>query len=383
MTKHIGILTAGGDSPGLNAAIRGVGKAAQKYYSMQVIGFKDGFRGLMENRVIRLEGEALSGILTLGGTILGTSRDKPHRMPVGGKVRDMTDVIVENYNANHLDALVCLGGGGTQKNALRLKQKGLNVITLPKTIDNDVALTDVTFGFDTALGIATEAIDRLHSTAHSHHRIIVVEIMGHRAGWLALGAGIAGGADVILIPEMPYTLESVADAIRERVRGGKRFSIVAVAEGALPVEAAKKVKAAEMQKQQAENKEDKKAAKAELSRLETLHANHTMQLAKQLEDLTGQETRVTILGHLQRGGAPSAADRLLATKLGSACADLINDEVYGVMVASRGEGTEAVPLEEVAGNKKLVPVDHPWVLSAKRVGTNLGDSMDGDKMNGD
>lgn len=373
MTKHIGILTSGGDSPGLNAAIRGVGKAAQKYYSMQVIGFKDGFRGLMENRVVRLDGEALSGILTLGGTILGTSRDKPHRMPVGGKVRDMTEVIVENYNANHLDALVCLGGGGTQKNALRLKQKGLNVITLPKTIDNDVALTDVTFGFDTALGIATEAIDRLHSTAHSHHRIIVVEIMGHRAGWLALGAGIAGGADVILIPEMPYTLENVADAIRERVRGGKRFSIVAVAEGALPVDEAKKIKAVEMQKQQAENKEDKKAAKAEISRLEALHANHTMQLAKQLEELTGQETRVTILGHLQRGGAPSAADRLLATKLGSACADLINDEVYGVMVASRGEGTEAVPLEEVAGNKKLVPADHPWVISAKRVGTNLGD----------
>jgi phosphofructokinase-like protein len=373
MTKHIGILTSGGDSPGLNAAIRGVGKAAQKFYSMQVIGFKDGFRGLMENRIVRLDGEALSGILTIGGTILGTSRDKPHRMPVGGKLRDMTDVIVENYNANHLDALVCLGGGGTQKNALRLKEKGLNVITLPKTIDNDVALTDVTFGFDTALGIATEAIDRLHSTAHSHHRIIVVEIMGHRAGWLALGAGIAGGADVILIPEMPYTLESVADAIRERVRGGKRFSIVAVAEGALPVEDAKNVQAAEMQKQQAESKEDKKAAKAELSRLQTLHANHTMQLAKQLEDLTGQETRVTILGHLQRGGAPSAADRLLATRLGSACADLINDEVYGVMVASRGEGTEPVALEDVAGKKKLVPADHPWVLSAKRVGTNLGD----------
>jgi 6-phosphofructokinase 1 len=372
MTKHIGILTSGGDSPGLNAAIRGVGKAAQKYYSMQVIGFKDGFRGLMENRTMRLDGEALSGILTLGGTILGTSRDKPHRMPVGGKVRDMTDVIVENYNANHLDALVCLGGGGTQKNALRLKEKGLNVITLPKTIDNDVAMTDVTFGFDTALGIATEAIDRLHSTAHSHHRIIVVEIMGHRAGWLALGAGIAGGADVILIPELPYTLENVADAIRERVRGGKRFSIVAVAEGALPVESAKIVKAAEMQKQQAANKEDKKAAKEELLRLATLHANHTLQLAKQLEELTGQETRVTILGHLQRGGAPSAADRLLATRLGSACADLINEEVYGVMVASRGEGTEAVALEDVAGNKKLVPPDHPWVLSAKRVGTNLG-----------
>lgn len=373
MTKHIGILTAGGDSPGLNAAIRGVGKAAQKYYSMQVIGFKDGFRGLMENRFIRLEGEALSGILTLGGTILGTSRDKPHRMPVGGKLRDMTDVIMENYHANHLDALVCLGGGGTQKNALRLKEKGLNVITLPKTIDNDVALTDVTFGFDTALGIATEAIDRLHSTAHSHHRIIVVEIMGHRSGWLALGAGIAGGADVILIPEIPYEIDSVANAIRERVRGGKRFSIVAVAEGALPKTEAKKLKAAEHKKQKAANKQQKKAAQQDLLRLNTLHANHTMTLAQQLEQLTGQETRVTILGHLQRGGTPSAADRLLATKLGSACADLIHQNIYGVMVASRGDGTEPVPLDEVAGNKKLVPNDHSWVLSAKRVGTNFGD----------
>lgn len=373
MTKHIGILTAGGDSPGLNAAIRGVGKAAQKYYSMQVIGFKDGFRGLMENRFIRLEGEALSGILTLGGTILGTSRDKPHRMPVGGKLRDMTDVIMENYHANHLDALVCLGGGGTQKNALRLKEKGLNIITLPKTIDNDVALTDVTFGFDTALGIATEAIDRLHSTAHSHHRIIVVEIMGHRSGWLALGAGIAGGADVILIPEIPYEIDSVANAIRERVRGGKRFSIVAVAEGALPKTEAKKLKAAEHKKQKAANKQQKKAAQQDLLRLNTLHANHTMTLAQQLEQLTGQETRVTILGHLQRGGTPSAADRLLATKLGSACADLIHQNIYGVMVASRGDGTEPVPLDEVAGNKKLVPNDHSWVLSAKRVGTNFGD----------
>jgi 6-phosphofructokinase 1 len=197
--------------------------------------------------------------------------------------------------------------------------------------------------------------------------------MGHRAGWLALGAGIAGGADVILIPEIPYDLECVADAIRERVRGGKRFSIVAVAEGALPIESAKSVIAAENQKQQATTKEDKKAAKEELIRLEALHANHTMELAKRLEELTGQETRVTILGHLQRGGAPSAADRLLATRLGSACADLINDGVFGVMVAARGEGTEPVLLEDVAGVKKLVPKDHPWVLSAKHVGTNLGD----------
>ena len=214
MTKHIGVLTAGGDSPGLNAAIRGVGKTARGEYGMDVIGFRDGFRGLVENRTMRLEGESLSGILTVGGTILGTSRDKPHRMLIGDQVQDMTDVIVKNYEANHLDALVCLGGGGTQKNALQLHQKGLNVLTLPKTIDNDVAMTDTTFGFDTALGIATDAIDRLHSTAHSHHRIIVVEIMGHRAGWLTLGAGIAGGADVILIPEIPYTIASVAEAIR-------------------------------------------------------------------------------------------------------------------------------------------------------------------------
>src|SRR5574340_1192915 len=209
MTKYIGILTAGGDSPGLNAAIRGVGKSALNHYGMHIIGFRDGFRGLMENRSVRLDGGELSDILTTGGTILGTSRDKPHRMPVGGKVLDMTDVIVGNYHDNHLDALVCLGGGATQKNALRLKQKGLNVITLPKTIDNDVAMTDITFGFDTALGIATEAMDRLHSTAHSHHRIIVVEVIGHKAGWLALGAGVAGGADVILIPEIPYDVDSV------------------------------------------------------------------------------------------------------------------------------------------------------------------------------
>ena len=251
MTKHIGILTAGGDSPGLNAAIRGVGKTAQGRYDMQVIGFLDGFRGLVDNRSKRLNGDSLSGILTKGGTILGTSRDKPHRMMFGGKKQDMTDVIVENYHANHLDALVCIGGGGTQKNALQLMQKGLNIITLPKTIDNDVALTDTTFGFDTALGIATDAIDRLHSTAHSHHRIIVVEIMGHRAGWLALGSGIAGGADVILLPEIPYSLDSVAEAIRKRVQGGKKFSIVAVAEGALPKDQATLVNAARAAKDNA------------------------------------------------------------------------------------------------------------------------------------
>jgi len=297
-------------------------------------------------------------------------------MPVGGKLLDMTDVIVGNYHANHLDALVCLGGGGTQKNALRLKEKGLNVITLPKTIDNDVALTDTTFGFDTALGIATEAIDRLHSTAHSHHRIIVVEIMGHKAGWLALGAGIAGGADVILLPEIPYDVESVAEAIRERRRRGKAFSIVAVAEGAISREDHEAaLKTQTPKKKKADPKGDKKESKtpASGSDNELVYAERTLRLAKRLEILTGLESRVTILGHLQRGGAPSAADRILATRLGTACADLIHEGVYGVMVAARGEGTKPVKLEDVAGKGKAVPIDHPWIQSARRVGTNFGD----------
>ena len=373
MTKQIGILTAGGDSPGLNAAIRGVGKAAEGHYGMEVIGFRDGFRGLAENRTVRLGGDSLSGILTLGGTILGTSRDKPHKMVVGGKAQDMTDAIIENYHSNHLAALVCLGGGGTQKNALRLAQKGLNILTLPKTIDNDVAMTDYTFGFDTAMNIATDAIDRLHSTAHSHHRIIVVEIMGHRAGWLTLGAGIAGGADVILIPEIAYNVKSVAEAIRNRVRKGKGFSIVAVAEGAISQAHAAAREELESRREKATDKAEKQKAKAELAALKALEGEHTIQLAHELEELTGLEARVSILGHLQRGGTPSARDRILATRLGSACAGYIAEDVFGVMVACLGGKTEAVPLEQVAGQRKTVPLDHPWLMAARRVGTNLGD----------
>jgi len=365
MTQTIGILTSGGDSPGLNAAIRGVGKACQSH-GMRILGIRDGFRGLVENRTMDLEGGALSGILTVGGTILGTSREKPHKMLVDGKPRDMTDVIVANYRANGLDCLVCLGGGGTQKNALRLKQAGLNVVTLPKTIDNDVAKTDITFGFDTALGIATDAIDRLHSTAHSHHRVIVVEIMGHRAGWLALGAGIAGGADVILIPEIPYDVEVVAAAIKARRQGGKPFSIVAVAEGALS-----RQEFAEQQAASAKKKEKK--PREIVAEPELVYAERTLRLAHQLEKLTGLEARVTILGHLQRGGTPSAADRLLATRLGTAAADLIHARQYGVMVAARGEATAPVALEEVAGQAKTVPPEHPWVDSARGVGTSFGD----------
>lgn len=367
MAKYIGILTAGGDSPGLNAAIRAVGRAVQGYYGMTLIGFQQGFRGLMENRTMRLDRESLSGILTIGGTILGTSRDKPHRMKVGGRVQDMTDVIVENYHTQQLDALVCLGGNGTQKNALRLMEKGLNIITLPKTIDNDVAMTDTSFGFDTALGIATEGIDRLHSTAHSHHRIILVEIMGHRVGWLALGAGLAGGADVILIPEIPYDVEEVAEIIRRRQRDGKNFSIVAVAEGAMSKDYSAVLQSAQQEKKKAKDKAQKKKAKAKLAKIKAEHAGNSMRLARQLEKLTRLEARVTILGYVQRGGTPSAADRILATRLGTAAADLIQQGKFGVMVASKGDGIEPVPLPKVAGKLKTVPADHPWLRSLRRV----------------
>jgi ATP-dependent phosphofructokinase / diphosphate-dependent phosphofructokinase len=361
--KIVGLLTAGGDCPGLNAAIRGVGKAANSL-DIQVIGYLDGFRGLVENRFIRLDSSRLSGILTVGGTILGTSRDKPHKMPAGklGTV-DMVPFAVANYEKQHLNCLVCLGGGGTAKNALRLMKEGLNIITLPKTIDNDVWGTDLTFGFDTAMAIATEAIDRLHSTAESHHRVIVVEIMGHNAGWLALGSGVAGGADVILIPEIRYDIDKVADAVLRRSYSGKRFSIIAMSEGALSVEKDKD------KKKEKEKEGDSSSEDSDVEAAESV----SMRLARNLETLTGLESRVTSLGHLQRGGAPSPTDRLLATRLGTACARLIEKGHYGVMVAIRGEEYVPVPLENVAGKRKTVPLDHPWIESARLVGTSFGD----------
>jgi 6-phosphofructokinase 1 len=371
--KRIGILTAGGDSPGLNAAIRGVGKAAHGFYGMEVVGFRDGFRGLVENKRVNLDHSGLSGILTIGGTILGTSRDKPHRMEIDGKTKDMTGVIKANLKKWGIDCLVCLGGGGTQKNAFRLHQAGINVITLPKTIDNDVAMTDATFGYATALGIATDAIDRLHSTAHSHHRIIVAEIMGHRAGWLTLGAGLAGGADVILIPEIPYAVERIAQAIGKRSKQGSNFSIVAVAEGAMSQNDARVFGMAEKVLKRAKTLNEKLEAKREIAAFEVRHQGNTLRLAHQLEELTHLESRLTILGYVQRGGAPCAEDRILATRLGSAAADLINAGKFGVMVAARGDHTEPVPLDQVAGKLKLVPPDHSWVQSARRVGTCLGD----------
>jgi 6-phosphofructokinase 1 len=294
-------------------------------------------------------------------------------MLVDGEIRDMTEAIVENARKAELHALVCLGGGGTAKNALRVSKAGLNVVMLPKTIDNDLAGTEATIGFTTALEVATDAIDRLHSTAHSHHRIIVAEVMGHGAGWLALGAGLAGGADVILIPEIPYSVAAIAAAIKERARRGTNFSIVAVAEGARSVEDAEAMVLAEGRVERAKEPAAREAARAELALLEQQHAGNTLRLAHQLELLTGLESRVSILGYIQRGGTPSPVDRLLATRLGSAAADLVEAGTFGVMVAALGDATTTVPLELVAGRRHRVPPDHAWVAAARHVGTCLGD----------
>jgi len=380
--KRVGILTAGGDSPGLNAAIRGFAKAALGH-GIEVIGFRDGFRGLAEDRSVRLRSGNLAGILTVGGTVLGTSRDKPHRMVVDGKAVDMVPAIVRTYERAGIDALVCIGGGGTQKNAFRLAQAGLNIVTIPKTIDGDIALTDASIGFATALEVATEAIDRLHSTAHSHHRIIVAEVMGNRAGWLALSAGVAGGADVILIPEIPYRVSSIVDAIRRRTRRGTNFSIVAVAEGARSEVDAAAFELAERRVDEARTPAEKEAASADVATLAARHAENTLMLAHQLEELTGLESRVTILGYVQRGGTPSAVDRLLATRLGTAAAELVRTRLFGYMVAAIGQETRAVPLTDVAGKRRTVPLDHPLIVAARNVGTCLGTaSVVGERLDG-
>ena len=372
----IGILTAGGDCPGLNAVIRGVAKAAM-HHGMKVVGVQDGFRGLVENRVVPLEDNMVSGILTQGGTFLGSSRDKPHKMRVEGEMRDMTAEAVRTYKRNKLDCLVCLGGNGTQKNAHRLHQRGgINVLTLPKTIDNDIAETDITFGFDSAMSIATEAIDRLHTTATSHHRIIVCEIMGHDAGWLCLGAGIAGGADVILIPEIPYKVDAIVRSIESRRHAGKRFSIIAVAEGIIPHEPGG------WKPEVPTSKKGKKRPPA--SKSVHVHGDTpggesfiyepvASRLAREIQHATRIEARVTSLGHVQRGGTPTSFDRLLCTRLGTKATDLIEQGRFNVMVAVRGHECLPVPLSKVAGIKRVVPVDHPWIRTARLVGTCLGD----------
>ncbi len=384
--RCIGILTSGGDCPGLNAAIRGVAKPALSDFHIEVIGIEKGFRGLVENHSRVLHPHDVTGILSLGGTILGTSREKPHKMPLpNGETVDLTARAIETYNRLGLDCLVCLGGNGTHKVAYSLVKHGLNVIGLPKTIDNDLAETDITFGYDSAVTTAASAIDRLYSTAEAHLRVMVIELMGHKAGWLTLAAGIAGGADIILIPEIPYDLDSICQHLTERRRRGKWFSIIAVAEGARPKlpagtgdglaeEAGKDGK---KKKKKADKKALKKAGKdgepaaASLDTLGDGRASSTV--AKAITRRIGMETRVTVLGHLQRGGIPTPFDRILATRFGTYAAEMLARGEYNCMVALRGSEVAAVPLEDVAGKTKLVPPDHPLIRAARRVGTSFGD----------
>ncbi|MFP4362753.1 MAG: 6-phosphofructokinase [Spirochaetia bacterium] len=356
-TKTFGILTSGGDCPGLNAAIRGVAKAAYGMYDMNIIGIANGYRGLVEGDAQLLKPEDVSGILTRGGTILGTSREKPFKEKKGERDsvagRKKSEKVIDNYEKLGLDCLVVLGGNGTHKTAALLKDAGLNVIGLPKTIDNDIWGTDVTFGFHTAVDIATDAIDRLHSTAHSHNRVMVVEVMGHKAGWLALYAGVAGGGDIIILPEMPYDISNITSHILKRASQGKQFSIVVVAEGAYSKDLADLSK-----------KERKKVQASQIS------VGYTV--AKEIEEASGLDTRVTVLGYQQRGGAPNPYDRILATQFGTAAAELLYQGEYGKMVAIEGNKIVAKTLENVAGKLKTVPKDHRLINTARLVDTCFG-----------
>jgi 6-phosphofructokinase 1 len=363
--KKIGILTGGGDCPGLNAVIRGVAKACIGSYGMDVLGIEDGYEGLIERRVVPLGWENVSGILTIGGTILGTSnRANPFRWPVKRtkdaiEFADVSDGVVRYAAELGLDSVVAIGGDGTMSIAKGLAAKGVHIVGVPKTIDNDIWGTDVTFGFDTAVAIATDAVDRIHTTAMSHHRVMVIEVMGRYAGWLALHAGLAGGGDVILIPEIPYNIEKVCRAVVERSKKGRRFSIVVVSEGAKPVGGEMVVK------QTVKDSTDP----IRLGGIGNL-------VAKQIEECTRLESRVTVLGHLQRGGTPTAFDRVLATRFGVKAAELCSSGASGVMVALKGADIIAVPVADVGDKTRLVSLDHPLVNVARRVGTCLGDTTE-------
>jgi 6-phosphofructokinase 1 len=351
--KRIGILTAGGDCPGLNAAIRGIAKSAMLEYGMEVVGVRGGFAGLREPDTFELDDANTSGILTRGGTILGTSRVPPFGEDEEKRAleSDYKTPFQQHYERLGLDCLVCLGGNGTMTAAHILQRMGMNVVGLPKTIDNDLAATDVTFGFRSACQIASDAIDRIHTTAQSHHRVMVVEVMGRDAGWLALEAGVSGGGDVILIPEIPYRIEAVADYIRERHRRGKPLSLVILAEGA---------RAADPGADDTLGKGAPKFSKA-----------HS--LAQELEDATRLQTRVSVLGYIQRGGSPVQFDRVLATTLGVRATELIVEGRFGEMVAVDNNDITSVPLERVAGRTRLVPPDHHLVKAAKKIWTCFGD----------
>ena len=357
----IAVLTAGGDCPGINAVIRAVVKGFLCQCGGEVIGIEDGFDGLLHNRCRKISFDNVSNILTLGGTILGTSKQaNPYQYAVktGGKLsfKDISRTALKNLKALNVRCLVSIGGDGTLAMAPRLYQDGVAVIGVPKTIDNDIKETDISFGFDSALTIATEGIDRVHTTAESHHRIMIVEVMGHHAGWLALHSGIAAGADVILIPEIPYTLSKIAQKIKERKQKGKRFSIVVIAEGAKP---------------RGGNIVIQRIVKESSDPVRLGGVGFV--LGKQLEKVTGLETRTVVMGHLQRGGSPTPFDRVFATQLGIKAIDMIEANNFGKMAALKNNAFVDVPLSLVATGPRLVPLDHALIKSARRIDTCLGD----------
>jgi 6-phosphofructokinase 1 len=359
--KRIGVLTGGGDCPGLNAVIRAVTKSAMHQYKLEVFGIEDGYLGLIRNRMRPLAWGDVSNILTQGGTILGTSNQaNPERYAVqkNGKTEwvNVTDRVVEHVRANRLDAIVCIGGDGTMTGAANLVKNGINCIGVPKTIDNDLEGCDLTFGFDTAVTTAAECLDKIHSTAMSHHRVMVVEVMGRNAGWLALHAGVASGSDVILIPEIPYDLDKVCELLEARGRVGKRFSIICVSEGAKP-------KGGDVVVQR----------RIETSPDPIRLGGIANKLVADIESAIGLETRATILGHIQRGGTPSPADRVLATMFGHHALDLVINGACGKLVVWRGGKLDQVDIESVAGKQRKVPPDHALVHTARAVGTSFGD----------
>ncbi len=355
---RIGMLTSGGDCQALNAAMRGVVKGiCSNVDEVEIYGFSEGYKGLIYGNYRMLTSADFSGILTKGGTILGSSRQpfKLMRVPDENGL-DKVEAMKQTYHKLCLDCLVVLGGNGTHKTANLLREEGLNVVTLPKTIDNDIWGTDMTFGFQSAVNIATDAIDCIHTTAASHGRVFIVEVMGHKVGWLTLHAGIAGGADIILLPEIPYDIDKVIEAIEKRAKAGKRFTILAVAEGAI-------------------SKEDAKLSKKELKekKKKSAYPSVSYEIAAQIKERTGQEIRITVPGHTQRGGSPCPYDRVLSTRLGAKAAEMIINKEYGYMAAIINGEITKVPLEEVAGKLKMVSPDLSIIKEAKQVGISFGD----------
>ena len=358
MKRRIGILTAGGDCPGLNACIRGVARASYSLFDTEIVGIQDGYAGLIEGNYREMKQSDFSGILTLGGTILGTSRQDyiPGKDIVDEEGNSVIPKMKTTYNRLNLDCLIIMGGNGTQKSAKLISDAGMNVITLPKTIDNDIWGTDTTFGFQSAIDIATNVVDYIHSTASSHSRIFVVELMGRDAGWLTLYAGVASGADIILIPEIPYDINKLVDLIQKRYDAGRTFTIIACAEGAVAKE---------------EEKLDEEASRKK--RENSNHPTVSYALAAELEELTGQEARVAVPGHYQRGGPPCPYDRVLATQFGAAAAELVVNRQYGRMVAIQDGEITSISLDEAASQTKFLPIDHPMIKVARDIGICLGD----------